>query len=169
MSTKKRAELKRLSAAAQANLFDMLKLAAEILQDCEYVDQFGGEAQALDDMQSKEFSHFGGNPSLGSMLAAYRKNPDIKVWREYRFNIRAMIELANPKEEREVTRIDWKVMAKELEAEVASYKGQLADQSKTISELRAKIDEMNGLLGEYRGRVVELEKFAPRRDAALSR
>lgn len=166
---KKRAELKRLSAAVQSNIFEMLKLANEILQDGEYVDSFGGEAQARDDMEAKEFSHFGGNPSLGAMLQAFRKNPDLKTWKEYRFNIRAMIDLANPREQSDTVRVNWKSQAKLLEAELGNAKTQLAEQSKTISELRAKLDELNGLLGEYRGRVQELEKFSPRRELAGAR
>lgn len=123
----------------------------------------------MDDMEAKEFSHFGGNPSLGSMLQAYRKNPDLRVWKEYQFNIRAMIDLANPREESDTVRVNWRAQAKLLEAELANAKAQLTDQSKTISELRAKLDEVNGLLGEYRGRVQELEKFAPRRELAVVR
>lgn len=168
-TTKKRAELKRLSSSVQQNIYDMLKLTNEILSDGEYVDQFGGEAGAMDDMEQKEFSHFGGRPSLGSMLAAFRKNPDIKTWREYRFNIVAMIELANPREDREVVRIDWKAQAKEFEAELTQAKATVSEQSKTISELRAKAEELNGLVGEFRGRVAELEKFVQRREPAMAR
>lgn len=167
-TTKKRAELKRLSSEGQRNLFEMLRLADEILKDAEYVDQFGGEASCIDDMEAKEFSHFGRSPTLGMMLKAYRKFPDIAEWRRNRFNIRVMIDLANPREKVETQRTDWKARATELDADNANLKALIDEQSKTISELRAKVEELNGLVGEYRGRVMELEKHRGRRDLAAA-
>lgn len=168
-ATKKRAELKRLSAQTQQNIYDMLRLTDEILTDVEYVDHFGSEAAAMDDIEAKEFSHFGGRPSLGSMLRAYRKNPDLKTWKENKFNIVLMIDLANPKEERETVRVDWKAQAQTLEAELTNAKSTLAEQSRTISELRARDQEKAELIGELRGQIKVLEKYAPRGEMSMAR
>ena len=166
-TTKKRAELKRLAATAQQSIYDMLKLASEILADKNYVDQFGGEAAVIEEMEAKEFAHFGGNPALATMLATYRKIPDQATWKEYHCNVVAMIELANPREPRSAgERIGWKARAVELEAEVASLTAMKQEQSKTIAELRARADELAAELGELRGRLSVAERYLPRRDYA---
>ena len=94
-TSQKRADLKALGKQARENIYAMLKLADEILKDQDYVDQFhGGEIEVMQQMEADEFVHFGGDPSLAAMLKAYRENPGEDVWQEYRYNIRAMIDLA---------------------------------------------------------------------------
>lgn len=95
-SGQKRAELKRLAKTARDGLYRMLQIVDELLSDVEYVDKFKGESQLIDDIEAKEFAHFGGSPSLSAMLRAYRANPKKGTWSKYNFNIAAMIELAAP-------------------------------------------------------------------------
>ena len=95
-TSQKRAMLKHLSAESQKNIHEMLRLATEILDDHDYTDANGGQQKIMAEMEQKDFAHFGGDPSLSSMLRAYRANPDIKRWQEHRFNVRAMILLATP-------------------------------------------------------------------------
>lgn len=99
-TSQKHAELKKLGKQARETIYDMLRLTTEILADHEYVDQFGGEVGLRDLLEAEEYVHFGGDPSLTAMLRAYRANPDEATWKEYRYNIRAMIELANEQEDR---------------------------------------------------------------------
>lgn len=155
---KKRAELKRLSSDVQRNIFEMLRLAHEILSDHEYVATFGNEAKCIDDMQEREFSHFGGNPTLGMMLRAYRMFPDIAEWRKNKFNIRVMIDLANPRETKEGERVNWKARCAELEAEVANYKARVEEQAATIAALRSTVDSLTKEVHTSQGRILELER-----------
>ena len=108
-TSQKHARLKQLSQQTQQNIYDMLRLVDEILQDREYIDQHGGEGPLLDSFENHEFSHFGGSPSLSSMLRAYRHNPKKAVWQEHAFNLRVMIDLATPEKDRgDVQRVNWK-------------------------------------------------------------
>lgn len=100
-TSQKHAELKRLAKQAAQSIYDMLRIVTEILEDHEYVDRFGGEGAILDLIEKEEFIHFGGDPTLTAMLRAYRANPREATWKEYRYNIRAMIELAHEQEDRQ--------------------------------------------------------------------
>lgn len=142
-----RRELKQLSVAVKENIFEMLRMACEVLDDHDYCDRFGGQDKVLDSLEKEEFSHFGGAPSLSTMVQAFRKNSSLETWKEYKFNIRAMIELANPREEREVVRIDWKAQAKTLEAELESTKKALADSQSKAESLERDLAEMKVQVG----------------------
>jgi len=163
-AAKMRAELRQLSKAAKDNLYRMLVVASELVADRDYVDTFGGEAQLMDSMEAEEFSHFGGTPSLGEMLAAYRANPSEKVWRDNRYNLRLMIDLANPANERgDVQRVNWKARCAELEVEVKGLQAAVAELRQSNAELRKDRDDSAGAASELRGRIQVLEQYAPRR------
>lgn len=131
-TSQKHAELRKISKQAKDNIYDMLKLACQITEDHEYVDEkFGSEAALIEEMEKKEFSHFGGVPTLGMMLMAWRANPGKKTWAEHKFNVQVMIDLATPEPEKATTpRMDWKKRCAELEEEVAV--------------LQAEVDRLNG-------------------------
>ena len=144
-SSQKHAELKKLGKDARKNLFQMLSLASDILADPEYVDQFGGEGPLLDHLEETDFSHFGGRPSLASMLRAYRANPNENTWREYRHNIHALIDLAAPdKQKNETERTDWKSLAKELQVRVQMLEAQVSESQATNAKLQQQIGELRG-------------------------
>lgn len=150
-TSQKHAELKRLGKDTQQNIYTMLRLTQQILDDHDYVDQFGGEGPLLERMEQEEFAHFGGNPGLGAMLRAYRANPDKEVWETYRYNIRAMIDLASPSKERgESSRTNWKAKAEALEQEL-----KLANAEK--ERLRHQVDELLQEVGHLRGRIEAME------------
>ena len=153
-----RRELRLLSAKVKENLFEMLRMACEVLDDGDYCETFGGADQVMDDLEKVEFSHFGGAPSLSSMVQAFRKNPAMETWKEYHFNVRAMIELANPREERDVVRVDWKALAKSMEAELESTKKALADS-------QAKNEELGREMSELKVQVGVLERLQKRQNA----
>lgn len=162
----KHAELKRLGKEAAKSIYDMLRLADEILHDAEYVDQFGGEAELIDRFEAEEFAHFGGNPSLSAMLRAYRCNPKLATWKEYKFNIRAMIDLAAPAKDGEPTeRVNWKTLAKELQAKVEQSDAVVAELRATNADLRAKADAAANEAAELRGRLAAVEKMLERKAA----
>jgi hypothetical protein len=151
-SSQKRARLKELSRDVQSGIYEMLKLADEILRDPSYVDDHGGEPALIDHLESVEFAHFGGNPSLLSMIRAYRHNKSRETWAEYRFNVRAMIELAKPAPEgSSAERINWKVLAKELEAKVAHLEAALTEQRNTAEEMRREAATAAREAAELRG------------------
>ena len=160
-TSQKHAELKKLSKQSQQNIYDMLRLTDEILNDAEYVDQFGGEADLIDHMEAAEFSHFGGNPSLSEMLRAYRANPQKKVWTEYRYNVRALIELSLPERERaEIVRTNWKSKAAELQSQLDSQSAILRDYKKMVDDLQGKVESLANANGELRGQLSVLERYA---------
>lgn len=158
-SSQKRSELKKLAKQSRENIFRMLQIVDELLEDKEYVDQFGGEAQLMDHIEVEEFAHFGGNPALSSMLRAFRANPKKSTWAEYRYNIRAMIDLASPeKESGETQRTNWKALAKELQLKLEQAEATLNDYREQVGAMREKVSESERERGILEGRIVELEK-----------
>ena len=144
-TSQKHARLKKLSKETQNNIFEMLKLADEILKDREYVDQFGSQAALMDMLEETEFSHFGGKLSLQSMLRAYRANPDLKTWETNKFNLVVMIDLSEPsREKEEVERNDWKARFKEAEEEAAKWEARCVELESQVSELTANCDKLTG-------------------------
>lgn len=143
----KHAELKKLGKKARTNLYDMLKLATEIVDDPEYCDQYGGQSPLIEHLESTDFAHFGGRPSLANMIRAFRKNPNKATWDEYQHNIWAMIELSTPEKNGEaLERINWKARAKELEVRCEMLEAELAT-------LRTRHEETLASLGDLRSRL----------------
>lgn len=115
----KHQQLHKLSNKSKKDLFEMLKLADEILNDPAYCDQYDGEQALSDHLEATDFSHMGRIVKLSQMLRAYRKNPDRSVWEQYRYDIKAMILLSAPaKDTEQKERINWKAKAKELQVKV---------------------------------------------------
>jgi len=156
MSTtdQKHAQLKKISQQHRKNIYDMLRLANEILSDHDYVDRFGGEADMIDMMEADEFAHFGGQPSLSAMLRAFRANPKKGTWQEYNFNLRVMIDLSEPQKDRgETMRINWKARCAELQEKLKATEATLADYKQANVELREKCDALGSEAGELRGQL----------------
>lgn len=156
MTTKqKHTRLKNLAKDTKSHLYEMCRLASEILQDHEYVDALGGEDVVLEMLETSEFSHFGGSPGVLQLVQAYRANPAKKTWEEHRFNVWAMIDLANPPAAKEaVERVSWKSIAAEREAEIERLTAEVARLEAEIERLTAEValvSEENALLrGEVR-------------------
>lgn len=157
-SGQKRAELKRLAKAVRENIFEMLRIACELIDDHAYVDEFGGEPKLLDHLEAEEFAHFGGVPKLAAMIRAFRANPKKATWAEYRFNVQAMIDLATPEKQTQQSRTDWKAKALELELTVEAQAAQLA----SIGSLNAQIEELKAENNRLRGRIEQMERRASR-------
>jgi hypothetical protein len=146
-TSEKRARLKQLSTESQKNIHEMLRLAVEILDDHDYTDANGGQQKLMGEMETKDFAHFGGDPSLSSMLRAYRANPDIKAWQEHRFNVRAMIVLAAP------------VRPKQDRTPPVNHK-------KAAEELREKLAQKEAVLTKITNGGTSLPPISPPRDRA---
>lgn len=163
-ASQKRAELKRLSKTVQGSIWEMLKIADELLHDIEYVDEFGGETGLIEHMQEEEFSHFGGSPGLPALLRAYRFSPKKSTWAEYRFDVWAMIDLAAPaKDGSETVRVKWMERCKAAEAKVVELEAVVADQRKTIASQQAQIDQLHAEVGELKGQLGMAMRFVPER------
>lgn len=163
MTTKqKHTALKNLAKDAKSNLFEMLKLAADILDDHDYVDEMGGEDVVLERLEAEEFSHFGGSPAVTVMIKTWRRYPQQSTWREYKYNIWALIDLANPREAgAETVRTNWKALAKQLQESVeamqaeltalreenADMKQELAERTRENAELRGEVKGLLGVVG----------------------
>lgn len=163
-ANQKLAEFERLGKQSQKNLWLMLKLAHEMLENHRFVEANGGRAAMIRMLQDRGFSHFGGKPSLESMLRAYEANPEEKTWIEYRHNIRAMIDLAKPESEATGrTRKNKDAIIKELEAEVAALRAANAEIQRSLQAERVKCEAMLRENGELLGRVKTLESILSRR------
>ncbi len=163
-TSQKHAELKKLSTQTRDNIYGMLRLANEILSDHEYVDQFGSEAELIEQMEKNEFSHFGGQPSLGAMLRAYRANPKKATWAEYDYNLRVMIDLAAPAKERtEVERVNWKSRCAELTDRVEELEAMVKEYRTRVEELQSERDDLRETSSELRG---QLKLLRPKEFAA---
>ena len=128
MNTKeKHVKLKNISKQARNLLFERLRLTVEILADHEYVDQFGSEVKLIEIMEADEWSDFGGRPGLPALLRAYRANPQLKTWEQYRFDWGAMIELANGDDEPQPRNqaINWKEKFRQAELRIKELEAEL--------------------------------------------
>lgn len=125
----------------------MLRLTQQILDDHDYVDQFGGEGPLLKMLEKDEYAHFGGNPDLVTMLRTYQAIPDKEIWEKYRYNIRAMIDLATPSKKRnESSRTDWKAKAEKLEHDLSLLKVE-------NEQLKDRVDELLKTNGYLEGKM----------------
>lgn len=128
----------RFAELQSNNIYDLLKTVDEILSDFEFVDSSGGEGRLIGVIEQEQFSHFGGQPALATMIRAYRHNPLRDTWKEYQFNVRAMIELATPERRASMKpRINWKQRCAELELESEILK---AENKKLRDRLRQAAD-----------------------------
>ena len=147
-TSQKHAELKGLAKQSARNIWDMLRLAVEILADLEYIDKFGGEGPMLDLLEAEEFIHFGGDPSLTAMLRAYRANPQLAKWQEYRFNVRAMIELARAaecKNAREARKVDEQATLDQVQAVLAEVARKYAGNvGKAVETAESEVRKIKG-------------------------
>lgn len=140
----KHAELKKLGKKSRTNLYDMLKLATEIVDDPEYCDQYGGQSALIDHLEATDFAHFGGKPSLANMIRAYRKHPDKGTWDEYQHNIHAMIDLSRPEKSTEAKeKISWKALAKELQVKVEILETELGDLRSRHEQTLTKLGRLS--------------------------
>lgn len=138
-TSQKHAELKQLAKTVKDSIFDMLSLAAAIIDDHEYVDtKFGSEAKLIEHMEATEFSHFGGVPKLAAMIRAYRHSPSRATWKKNAFNVQVMIDLSDPPAERgDTKRTNWKARCAELEEQVAKL---TAEVDRLVGE-RARLEK----------------------------
>lgn len=162
MTTKqKHTQLKNLAKDAKQNLYEMIKLAEQIISDHEYVDELGGEDVVLEMLQADEFSHFGTSFTVGSMIAAYRANPDLKTWKHYKFDIQAMIDLTKPTQEpsgEPAVRTDWKGKALDLESENEALEAAIETLETEVEELRQRNSELSREVAELTGELRGLTK-----------
>lgn len=161
-TVKKRERLKKLSADAKKSLYEMLKITDEIFRDKDYVDEHGGESPLMLAIESDEFAHFGGTPSLAELLRAYRHNPEREVWEENRFNWRVMIDLAKPAREsgESLSRVNWKAKAKELEAENERLKSEVDRLRTENANLSARVGKLTESVAELKGELRAVERLA---------
>lgn len=168
--------LKGLAKTAQKCLYDMLRDVDLLLSDHDYVDKHGGEGAFLEALEADEFSHWGGKPSLEAMLRAFRYSPDRETWREYRFNVQAMIDIATPaKGEKETQYTNWKALAKQLQMELEQVKtamqakldqaeAMIAELQRDKEELRARCEVLATEAAEARGKMQVLESLVAKRE-----
>lgn len=160
-SAERMTELQRLSGEIKSNIFHMLRLAHEILGDPTYVQKLGGEAKLMERWEAEEFGHFGGKPGVPALLAAYRANPNESTWKEYRYNVHAMVMLAQPeKEHRDGERTNWKAKCQQLEEELAKERAVRERVEIELAEQKSLREKALKYIGEIEGRLVGSEAAA---------
>lgn len=172
----KREALKELGKNARRNIYDMLALAAEILDDHPYVDREGGEVAVIEAMESEEFAHFAGTPDLATMVGAYRRireqslargERDLDVWEEYRYNISAIILVAYPDERRTYNRPAYKEIAetnqlalRAVAAEKTKVEKEKAKIEKALERVSTEKEQIAAKVEEFEVKATEAEKVA---------
>jgi hypothetical protein len=149
-TSQKHAELKALSKQGREAIYQMIGIAAEIIADTDYADQFGGQPQLIEHMEKHEFEHCG-LFKLAQLLDAYRRF-DKSVWNEHRYSLIAMVAMCQPKKEkRERACENWQSRAREAEAKLDVALVENEQLKKTISELHVTVSESREQIGELRG------------------
>lgn len=118
-------KLKQLNAKVCESLYAMIGHAKTCLADTDWIaaEHEGDTFKAQDWLQSEFFPVVGGFVSLGKLIALFDRHPE-STWREYRYNLQAMIDVDAIEEIEEEggqhrERISWKARCEELEKELA--------------------------------------------------
>jgi hypothetical protein len=132
----KMVSLKKLAKDGNNNAFNRIRLAAEILDDRDFVEsEWGDEFKAWDAIEEECFSMLRGLMPFSRLLQIYRRFPTEKQWLEYAYNLAVMDDLCRqaevaekPKEEKE----------KDLEFKIAQLEEQNALMREEVSVLSAE-------------------------------
>ena len=172
------ARMKKLAAEGKENLWERIKVAAELVADHDWIasDHNGDELRAKDAIQMEYFHELNGTYTLGVLLAIYAEFPDESTWQEYRYNLsamRALWEEARVSDEESRTRTsikkaDYDKVVEDLEVAAARAKQTqelLEKRSQELSELIAQNRELERENAILRGRIEELERLVSRQTA----
>lgn len=179
------AKLQRLTDEGNGNIYRRIKLAAELLDDPEYLAEMHANdwVEAVEAVESKYFAMLGGDPPLRKLIKVYEEFPREAQWKEYRYNLRAMV-IAYEDAERErnaeadeesprakpmrVTR----AMLAEAEEERDDYRAQLKFTRENLESSQERIERLERELQATRtenarlqGRIEELESILNRQRA----
>lgn len=159
--------LKKLSAEGEKNLFQRVKLAAELLEDFDWIAEFhdGNEDMAAEAVQASYFASLCGYVPLLKVVAIYRKYPKETIWQEYAYNLKALelIYDADRKQEAgmqksSVKRATLAQMA-ELEAQLSEAKAKGAAAKAELDTLREEAQKLREENAQLRVRLVELDRI----------
>jgi hypothetical protein len=170
------AELKRIAPEGEANLFQRIKLAAELLADTDWLgEQHGGdEDRAGEWLEAEFFASLCGYVPLLKVVAVFRKFPSEATWAEYRYNLRALealydearaTEAGDQKPSRKTATLK---QVQELEQKVSEAEYAAKRERTEADRLRDEVAALKNENAELRGRVAELERIVDRRLAAVA-
>ena len=122
------AELKTLRDSGDANIYQRIKVAESVIDDADWLNEFhdGDPTAAVASLEHEFFSMLGGSPTLGQLITAYKTFPDESAWKEYRYNVRIMVDLAAEKTASN---------SNGENVERKQYKKMYAEAEKTIEDL----------------------------------
>lgn len=137
------AKLKRLAADARTNLYERIKLAAEVLEDRDWVAQsFDGDlAKAEEAVGQDYFSDVGRMYTLGTLLSVLKRFPKEAQWVEYRHDIHALVavwESEHQPEEKTPSITRKRATVAELEA----AEKRIAELERELTRLRAENESL---------------------------
>lgn len=140
-TTQKLARLKQLNRDDLQNWFERLRLAAEVMEDHEWIAASfdGSDVKAMDYLATNAFALVSGIYTVGELIATYKKFPQRAQWDEYSCDLHTMVGLWRdsrkaPLEPKD--RTNWRKRCEELQEENVQLRLQLADLRVEIAEMR---------------------------------
>jgi hypothetical protein len=127
------ARLMQLRDQANDSLFERLHAAKEVLADREWVNtHFLSDAEAKEHLRDIYFPQIAGMLSPAQLFELIERFPDRKVWEQYKFNLRVMLDLLKPEREPRIassgpTKSELRDRVAELEVENAKLRAELAE------------------------------------------
>ena len=174
MSTAKNlAELKQLRDVATRNIFRRIQLAEDVLSDLKWIaaTHQGDDGAAQDAIQSEFFPDLGGFINLGRLREVLRAFPTEATWKEYRYDLRAMVELLHQQENEEgieerANRTSYKKLAGELEQRAKTAERAASTSQEALVTAQQRISDLETEVARCHGRIEELTRLIDRRHAA---
>lgn len=142
-TTQKLARLKSLNRDDLENFFERLKLAAEVMQDHEWIAATfdGDDLKAMDYLAANAFSLVSGIYTVGELVATYKAFPHKLQWDEYGCDLHAMVGLWRETRKQPATgepkeRINWRQKYEEMKEENIQLRLEIADLRVLLAEMR---------------------------------
>ncbi len=141
-TTQKIAQLKQLGNDVKSNMYQRVKLAAEILLDIDWIEHAykGHTTQAMDFLQREGFPYV--TLTVGQLASIYRKWPEESMWQDWNYDINAMWDELSSKKgpsRKSTNVVHWKEKAELLMAELAELRRQYAKLERQNAELSGEL------------------------------
>lgn len=172
-------KLREMAGKAGSSVLERLTLVESLLKDADYLALYGDDLAKAEASASNEFfPDLDGWVGLGRLVDVVRRFPDEGTWKEYRYNLRAMVDLFDQQRDderperpirRTVKVADFEdLQTEKADVEYALKREREASRQKDCeaAELRRQLVERDREIERLRGRIEELERIVDGRFAA---
>lgn len=170
--------LQELKSDGDHNLYERLSLAAGVVEDAEYLNEFhaGDQDQAMEVLEESYFRALGGYVRLHVLLAIYREFPAESQWQEYHYDLRAMellwrdrkasrdsleqAETAKPRVRATVAEVqELRDRSESLAYQLRRERETTAAKDSELERLRQRVHDLEQQVAELRGRLSAFEQM----------